>query len=348
MAAKGIYIYGVVPISYSENHFRSLKNSEINFISFLDISAIVSNSDRAYLDFSDRESLARLLVHHQKTIEDIMDNGFKMILPMKLGTIVQTREEVLSILSKGYSLMKTTLMKIEHQTEFDLVVTWADFGKTIKEMADHPDIIALKDDILKNTDKVSPVDQIKVGMLFQQKLSEKNKEVELKVLESLSKFSIDIKIHEVMNDQMVTNSAFLINENSKERFEQAIDQLDEEFEGFLRFKLVGPLPCYSFYTIEVEKFNLEHVAQAKEELGIREEVSETELKKAYVGKAKLVHPDALPKNECDGNEDFNRINKAYHILLDYSLAARQISKDKQFRSAKDKTRENLILVKIKE
>ena len=149
-----------------------------------------------------------------------------------------------------------------------------------------------------------------------------------------------------MNDQMVTNSAFLINRNKKEKFEQVIDRLDEEYKGLLNFKLVGPLPCYSFYTIEVKELNREHVTQAKTELGLREETSESEIKKAYLEKAKLFHPDTNPGN---GNEEnFNRINKAYHTLLDYSTAAKQSSEDEYTSLVNEKIIENLILVKIKE
>ena len=149
-----------------------------------------------------------------------------------------------------------------------------------------------------------------------------------------------------MNDQMVTNSAFLINRNKKEKFEQVIDQLDEEYKGLLNFKLVGPLPCYSFYTIEVKELNPEHVAQAKMELGLTEENSEAEIKKAYQEKAKEFHPDANQGN--DNKENFNRINKAYHTLLEYSEAARQSSKEYLTSLGKEKVIENLILVKIKE
>lgn len=149
-----------------------------------------------------------------------------------------------------------------------------------------------------------------------------------------------------MNDQMVTNSAFLISRRNKEKFEQVIDQLDEEYKGLLNFKLVGPLPCYSFYTIEVKELNSEHVAQARNELGLREEISESEIKKAYLEKARIFHPDAQPGNGDE--ENFSRIKKAYHTLLDYSMAAKQSSKDGHISLAKEKVIENLILVKIKE
>ncbi|MFA5816227.1 MAG: GvpL/GvpF family gas vesicle protein [Bacteroidales bacterium] len=346
MTTKGIYIYGIVPNFYSAEMFRSLENSGVYAIPFQKISAIVSDRNSTHLDYSNRESLGYLLVHHQKTIEDLMGKEFAMLIPMRLGTIVSSKEEVFKILANGYDLIIDTLKKIEHLTEIDIAVTWADFPGTLKEIAGHPDIIAMKDDILKKTDTHLKIDQVKVGMLVQAKLKEKNTKVELNILDSLSPISLDIKTHEVMNDEMVTNSAFLINRNKKEKFEKVIDQLDEKYMGLLNFKLVGPLPCYSFFTIEFKELNPEQVEQARKVLGLREEATEPEMKKAYLEKARLFHPDAHPEN--GDVENFNRINKAYNTLLDYSAAAKQLSKDEHISLAKEKVIENLILVKIKE
>ncbi len=346
METKGIYIYGIVPNFYSGDLFRALKESGVYFISSGNISAIVSDRESTFFDFSDRESLAYQLVHHQQTIEKIMGIGFNIILPMKLGTIVGSKDEVLTILTKGQDLIKTTLEKIEFLTEIDLAVTWGDFGKTLNEIASHPEIVEMRDSLLKNIDLVSQIDQVKVGMLIQEKLEAKNKQVELKILETLSKLSVDIKMHEVMDGQMVTNSAFIINRNKKELFENGIYQLDEEFDGLLNFKMVGPLPCYSFYTLEVKKLDPDHIAQAKMELGLRDEATETEIKKAYIGKAKLFHPDVISPN---GNQDrFTRISKAYHELLDYSAAMQQSSKDEFMSRNSGNSTEDLILVKIKD
>ena len=122
--------------------------------------------------------------------------------------------------------------------------------------------------------------------------------------------------------------------------------LDEEYKGMLNFKMVGPLPCYSFYTIEVKALNPEHVSQAKKELGLSEIISEAEIKKAYQEKAKEFHPDV---NQSNGNEDhFNRIKKAYHTLLEYLEAANFASQENVISMPDKKVIENLILVKIKE
>lgn len=346
MVTKGIYIYGIIPNFYDTNHFRSLENSGAYVISFQNISAIVSDSKNTQLDFLDRESLAHLLIHHQKTIEGLMAIGFNMIIPMKLGTIAHTKEEVLSILARGYDLIIETLKKIEYLIEIDFAVTWTNFPEILKDIANHPDIIELKQQLLQNGTTLTQVDQVKAGMLLKEKLVEKNKAVELKILETISSISLDIKIHEAMNDQMVTNSAVLIKKTNTEQFEQIIERLDEAYNGILNFKIVGPLPCYSFFTIEVKELNPIKVENAKKDLDLSEEISENEIKKAYFSKAGLLHPDKSQNK--NGEDDFNRINNAYHTLLEYSLAVRQSSKEKNIFLSKEKVQENLILVKIKE
>jgi len=346
MTTKGIYIYGIVPNFYSTDMFRSLENSGVYAIPFQNISAIVSDSDGTQLDELDRESLGYLLVHHQKTIEDLMGKGFTMLIPMRIGMIVRTTKEAIKILTNGYDLIIETLKKIEYLTEIDLVVTWANFPEVLKEISCHPEIIAMKDATLKKMGTFSQIDQVALGMLVQTKVKEKNAKVELNILDSLASISLGIKTHEVMNDEMVTNSAFLINRKNQEKFEQRIDQLDEEYNSTLNFRLVGPLPCYSFYTLDVKELNPEHVSQAKNELGLREKTSESEIKKAYFEKARLSHPDVHLEN--GDKETFNRINKAYHTMLDYSAAAKQSSNEDLISLAKEKVNENLILVKIKE
>jgi len=346
MASKGVYIYGIVPNFYGATHFQLLENSGVYAVTYQNISAIVSDRKREHPDLNDRESLGHLLVHHQETIEELQRKGFTMIIPLRLGTIVGSKEEVLKVLACGSDLMIDTLKKIEYLTEIDLAVTWADFPATLKEVANHPDILALKNELMQSGEILTQVDQVKVGMLLQEKLIEKNKAVELKILEAFSNISLDIKIHEVMNDEMVTNSAVLIKRDHAAQFEQIIEKLDEDCHGALNFKLVGPLPCYSFFTLEVNILDPGVVIQAGKELGVHEKTTESEIKKAYLEKAKLFHPDNNNDNGDTGN--FNTIHKAYHTLLDYASAVRQLSKNEYISLAKETVMENSILVKIKD
>ena len=345
MAATGKYIYGIVPNFYSTDMFRLLENTGVYAIPFQNISAIVSDVEIEHLDYSNKESLVQQLITHQKNIEKIIAIGFNMVLPMKLGTIVGSKEEVAKILNCGKDLIVKSLEEIEYLTEIDVAVTWADFPETLMSIANHPEIKALKEDVLNSDTTITKIDQVKVGMLIQEKLEKNNKIVELKIIDSLSPLVADINMHEVMNDQMITNSAFLINRSNTEKFEMVIEQIDEEFNGTLNFKLVGPLPCYSFYTIEVDVLDPNKIDQAKNDLGLGEFTMENEIKKAYLEKARMFHPDTNFNN--DDKENFDQINKAYHILLNYCASFRQYSKEDLISLKKETVIENLILVKIR-
>ena len=345
MTTQGIYIYGIVPNFYGTTQFQSLANSGVYAVTYENISAIVSDQERAHLDFTDRESLARTLVHHQQTIEDLMAKGFNMIIPMKLGTIVNSRKEVSDILARGHEIIINTLTKIEYLTEIDLVVTWADFSSLLKGIAELPAIQSIKNDMMKENGIVAMTDQVKMGLIIHDIVNKQNKAIESKIQEALAPFSLDKKLHEVMNDEMVTNAAFLINRNKQADFEHAIDQLDELFSGSLNFKLVGPLPCYSFQTLEVRNLNPEQIIKAGKTLGVKEKTNETEIKKAYLEKAKLHHPDNNSQ-DTPSNGDFNAIRNAYNTLVEYAAAARQSSKEEFISLAGTSVPEYLTIIKI--
>jgi hypothetical protein len=322
-----------------------LENSGTYAISYENISAIVSNREGTKLNYADRESLGYLLVHHQETIEELQAKGFNMLIPLQLGTIAGSKDGVIKILANGYDLIMDTLSKIEYLTEIDIAVTWADFSETLKYVANHPEIIELKESILRNPDTVKQLDQVKIGMLIQEKLTEKNKLTELKVLDKLSAYSLDIKMHELMNDQMITNSAFLITRSKQDKFEKTIDEIDAEFNGSLNIKMVGPLPCYSFYTLEVIELDPDIVLLAKADLGLWEATTEEGIKKAYHEKARLFHPDNVPGNNDTFN--FNRIKNAYFTLQDYTTAVKQSKKDEIIPLVREQIVDNLVLVKLK-
>ena len=105
MTTKCIYIYGIIPNFYSADMFRSLEDAGVYAIPFQNISAIVSDRENTLLDYTDREALGHLLIKHQKTIESIVENGFTMVIPMRLGTIVNSKEEVFKILDNGHDLI---------------------------------------------------------------------------------------------------------------------------------------------------------------------------------------------------------------------------------------------------
>jgi len=54
------------------------------------------------------------LVDQQETIEDLTKKGINMLVHKRLGTIVNSEEEILEILANGHALIAYTFKTNEH------------------------------------------------------------------------------------------------------------------------------------------------------------------------------------------------------------------------------------------
>ena len=338
MNKQGIYIYGFVPNDCFEKIRSTVLKSGLYSIEYADISAVVSDTRDEKIEYMDRETLAHLLVDHQQKIEGIMSGGCSKIIPMQLGTIVSSGNDVIKILKNGQTLIKETFEIIDNVEEFDVAAVWNNFPDLIGKISDMPQVRLLREEIAKKN-SYDQADSINIGKLIKQKIDEKNNKVNLDVVNSLQPFCLDTKKHEAMNDEMPLNSAFLVHKENLNSFMETIDNLDSKYADQLNFKIVGPLPCYSFYTLECKTLNKEDIEKAKQVLGIDSYKSELDLKKAYRLKAGLAHPDKSSNGAAENSDGFININNAYKILLEYSAVIKQ--------SSENISNEPLYLVKIK-
>jgi hypothetical protein len=143
---------------------------------------------------------------------------------------------------------------------------------------------------------------------------------------------------------MVLNTAFLIGRSRREEFEQKIEQLNDEFEDKLNFRCVGPLPPYSFYTLEVKKPQFEEVDWARRKLGLKSDfITANEIKKAHRRSALTCHPDKNPDTP-DIEKKFDEMTRAYRILLDYYRASNQAENDQGCWLNEEAFEKNTVLV----
>ena len=187
---------------------------------------------------------------------------------------------------------------------------------------------------------VSAKDQIRIGNLIKNILDNKRERCALEIETGLKDVSIDFRKHDLMDDRMIFNIAFLIDKNKKTEFERRLDELNAIFDEKLNFRCVGPLPPYSFYTAEVKKLPFNDIAWAKEKLGLNDMATKDEIIKAYRSKANLYHPDKNADSP-DAEKQFNEIVRAYKILLEYCDGNACLPDGKEFSR-------NAIIIKVRE
>jgi len=353
----GKYIYGIINSDkelsldpFPVGNIRGAKQDNqisngVRAISYQDISAVVSDSKIVDYTNMPKEVLVRWLVNHQEVIERIMSQGYT-IIPMRLGTFAVDEKEVKDILHRGYSLIKDIEEKISDKIEVDVAATWSDFSLALKEVSEEKEIKEFKEKLLANFKEVTIDEQMKVGIMIKRVLDKKREKYAQEIQNALKTISQDFKAHELMDDKMIIDTAFLINRDEQKDFDRKIEKLNTEFAEKLNFRCIGPLPPYSFYTLEVKKIQFEEIDWARKRLGLSDFASEEEIKKAYKAKAFSSHPDR--NLDASGIErEFDDVTKAYEVLIDYGNACEQITHGRMYSFKEKKCKENTILVKVR-
>jgi hypothetical protein len=148
-------------------------------------------------------------------------------------------------------------------------------------------------------------------------VDEKKDQIAREIIASLNAKASGFHKHTVLNEEMISNIAFLVTKEEKPDFEWALDELDTRFSAKINFKLVGPLPPYSFATFEIKKLTWDEITYAKAFLGINGDPKPEEVKQSYHDMAKKLHPDNNPGNP-QANKDFEELKKVFDLLYEYS------------------------------
>lgn len=339
MTKIGKYIYGVI----NSNVVSSSETSDCAYsVSFQDIAAVVKDSEIVDCSHMPRDMLARLLVSHQQLIEKVMT--MHTIIPMRLGTFAQSDEEVKEILASGYRTIKDIFGRAKDMVEIDVAATLSDFNSFMQEISEEVEIKQLKQSLLSKKGGVTIDDQMEVGVLVKKHLDKRKTDYAGRIQAALSVVCDSFKPHDLMDDKMVLNTAFLLNQNKQNDFERKVEEINNEFKEKFNFRCVGPLPPYSFYTLEVKKPQFEEIDWARKKLGLKDDfITAVEIKKAHRRSALTCHPDK--NQDTPGIEQkFNEMTRAYRILLDYYRACNRSEHDEGCRLNEEAFEKNAVLV----
>jgi len=201
--------------------------------------------------------------------------------------------------------------------ELDLVANWSDMGAVLAEIGQMEEIKKFKHGVCQRPLAERTRGSIELGMMVKAFLDKKKEKIACEIITALKDKAHTFCKHEILDENMIFNVAFLIDKDKREEFEKELDKLDKNYEGKLKFKLVGPLPPYSFNTVEVKKLTPDEISYAKTFLGIIDVSDPQEVKRTYRSMAQKLHPDKNPDNP-DAAKQFEELKKAFDLLYEYS------------------------------
>lgn len=287
--------------------------SDVYTICFNNLDAVVSDSPWKVYKSVAKEETVKDLVTHQFVIEKVMEKF--TILPVKFGTMLESEDEVSKFLEKGYFFLRNMLRQMEGKIELNVVASWKMPQAAALLYRRSSRIKRKQAEIAGLGDKAKLSDKIALGKLVERALSSKKERVSKLIAQTLKKEAVDFCPHDLADETMVFNAAFLIERQNEEFFNKSVNLLDQKLEDTINFRLVGPLPPYSFATIVVEKINPKEVEEAKKILGLENNITAKSVSSAYRKLAQEFHPD---KKAGADPLHFSLINASYRVLKDFA------------------------------
>jgi hypothetical protein len=185
------------------------------------------------------------LLGHERVLEAAMEQGFRTLLPLQFGLIVEGWEPVQQDLVTPHAEDLTQLFQRLHDSrEVSIKVLWEATTELELMMAENE---ALRDqrDQLEGT-QLSMEQVIKIGQTIEAALEDRKQQIveQFRVtLGPLAKAAIE---NEPMTDSMIFNAAYLIPWDQEPTFSQAIETVDSQFGDRLRIRYNNFTAPYNF------------------------------------------------------------------------------------------------------
>jgi hypothetical protein len=309
------YIYGIIPTG-EETRLRPLGpvgDIQVEAIPYQGLACVVGDYVGPLLSDLTREALVRRLLAHQAVCERVMERY--TILPAKLGTVLEGEEEVLALLQQGYTRFSQSLAQIGGKWEFEVAATW-DLGRVFAEISREEGIREFKEGVAGSPQGKTLEQQVLLGRMVKDSLDQRREYYRRPMLEYLKDLAVDVQENPLLRDELVLNMALLVQRSAEEELTQRVRELDHRFHDQLNFRIIGPLPPYSFSTVEVTRPALEELEEARLVLGLGAEVCSAEVRQAYRKLVAANHPDVNPEDP-DAAAKVNRLTQAATLLTGY-------------------------------
>jgi hypothetical protein len=313
--SEALHLYCVIGAEGERNFGPiGIGGRRVYTVHYQDMAAVVSPSPiRAYKSMK-KEEVIPYLFTHQTVIEKVMEAH--TVVPVKFGTMARDAEDVRKILTTGYPQMRTALEAMWGKIELDVVALWRELDSILREIGEEEEIRRLKEVVAGRPPGETIEERVQVGKMVKARLDQRREALGAGIVEALKPLTEDLCPHPLPDDRMILNMAFLLDRDRESDVSETLERLNGRYGESIDFRCVGPLPPYSFGTVEVRRFDFGEIDRARRLLGLGEWATLVDIKEAYRRLAHQCHPDKHHATQrAEGA--FEEVTEAYRLLADY-------------------------------
>ncbi|MFO5528620.1 MAG: GvpL/GvpF family gas vesicle protein [Cuspidothrix sp.] len=241
-----LYLYGIFPNTIPETLvIEGLDKQPVH-------SQVVDEFCFLYSEARQEKYLAsrRNLLAHERVLEQTMQEGFKVLLPLRFGLVVKDWETIISQLVNPYREQLNQLFKkLAGRREVSIKIFWDAKAELQAMMESNQELKQQRDNM--EGKKLSMEEVIKIGQLIESNLLARKQAVIEAFSNGLNPLAQEIVESDPMTEEMIYNAAFLIPWESESEFSERVEVIDKKFGDRLRIRYNNFTAPYTFAQLDL-------------------------------------------------------------------------------------------------
>jgi Gas vesicle synthesis protein GvpL/GvpF len=244
----GLYLYGILADNQTQSDeirslpedLQGLDKQPIQTKSFENFTLLYSEAKQAKYMASRRN-----LLGHENVLEKAMESGYRNLLPLRFGLMVESWNQVEEELFVPYQeKMRSLLTKLEGTREVSVKIFWEPEAELQQMMVENEDLQAARD---RQQGQAMGMDAvIKFGQAVERAMVQRRDAVINAFQDALSPLAIEQVENDALNESMIYNMAFLIAWDQEALFSQTVDEVDATFGDRLKIRYNNFTAPYNF------------------------------------------------------------------------------------------------------
>lgn len=238
-----LYVYGIMRAADAERAVAAINNLDAPSVELVEhegVSGLVTPVAEGELRLRRDKVLA-----HSDVLQAAFEHG--PVLPFRFGTAVADADTVVrDVLAPSLDRIAARLDALDGRAEMQVKAAYSEEPLLRSILAQDPALSRDVQRIQSLPAAATHFERIRIGEAIAAAVQARQAADQQALLRALGPFAVAHVVSQPHHERAVLNAGFLVERGELDRFDQAVESLSRERGDEIEFKLIGPLPAYSF------------------------------------------------------------------------------------------------------
>ncbi|MGJ3246200.1 MAG: GvpL/GvpF family gas vesicle protein [Elainellaceae cyanobacterium] len=229
--AQGLYLYGIFPSPGPLNlNLNGLDQQPVQAHQIEEFVFLYSDAQQSrYL------ASRRNLLGHERVLEQAMEEGYRTLLPLQFGLVIEDWETVKKqLISTHGANLEGLFDKLSGHREVGVKVFWEQPMELEALMADDEHLRSERDRLEGKSLSMDEV--VRIGQAIERKMGDRQQHIISVFRDTLNSLAVEVVENDLLTDAMIYNAAYLIPWDAELDFSERVEALDDQFDARLRIR----------------------------------------------------------------------------------------------------------------